>query len=295
MAISISKYVDITSGVGGANNVRQRDLIGRLFTSNVKVPVDGIVEATTAADVAAYFGSTSEEYLRALFYFSFISKNITSPSKIQFARWANAAAEPRIFGARVTTTLAQFNAITTGTLTITAGADTANLTALDFSGAASLAAVAATLQTAIRLATGSQFTPATVSYDATAGAFNFVGSVAEAAAISVTVTGTADDIATKLGWNTAAVFSPGVGVTTITDTLDASADCPTHFGSFLLLPTITRAEAVDAATWNAERNVEFMFMVRVTDATYDAWAAAHCWRFSHRFCGCISGVTCDST
>lgn len=274
MAISISKYVDIVSGVGGANNVRQRDLIGRLFTSNVKVPVDGIVEATTAADVAAYFGSTSAEYLRALFYFRFISKNITSPSKIQFARWANAAAAPRVFGARVATTLTQFNAITTGTLSITAGADTAALAALDFSGAASLAAVAATLQTAIRLAAGSQFTTATVTYDATAGAFNFVGSVAEAAPMSVTVTGTVNDIATRLGWNTAAVFSPGADVTAITDTLNASADGSTNFGSFLFLPTLTTDQILEAAAWNAERNVEFMFMVRCTDADRDALGAA---------------------
>lgn len=274
MAISISKYVDIVSGVGGSGNVRQRDLIGRIFTDNLKVPANSLVEVTTAADVAAYFGAGSEEYARALLYFSWISKNITTPQKLQFARWADVAAAPRIFGARLTSTLATLTAITTGTLTITAGADTANLTAIDFSGAASFAAVATILQTAIRAATGDQFTTATVSYDALAGAFNFTGTVAEAAPISVTVTGTPNDIATRIGWNTNAVFSPGVDVTSLTDTLNASADASTNFGSFLFMSDLTDEEVVEVAGWNSERNVEFIFCVRCDDTNRDALGAA---------------------
>lgn len=274
MAISISKYVDIVSAIGAAGSVRQRDLIGRIFTDNPRVPADSLVEVTSAADASAYFGSTSEEYLRALSYFSFISKNVTSAQKLQFARWANTAQAPRIYGARLTATLATLTAINAGTLTITAGADTANLTALDLSGAASLAAIATILQTAIRAATGTQFAAATVTYDAAAGAFNFVGSVAEAAPVSVTVTGGVNDIATRIGWNTAAVFSPGVDVTTLTDTLDASADASTNFGSFLFMPTLSTDEILEVAGWNASRNVDFMFCVRCDDANRDALGAA---------------------
>ena len=273
MAISINKYVDIVSGVGGSGVVRQRDLIGRIFTSNLRVPADSLVEVTSAADALAYFGSTSEEYLRALFYFSWISKNITAPKKLQFARWADTAAAPRIYGARLTASLAMLNAITAGTLVITAGANTASLTAIDLSGAASLAAVAALLQTAIRAATGAQFTAATVTYDATAGAFNFVGTTAAAAPISVTVGG-AGDIATAIGWNTAAIFSPGVDVTSLTDTLTNSADSTTNFGSFLFMPALTTAQVLEVANWNASYNVEFMLMVRCTDANRDELGAA---------------------
>lgn len=274
MAISISKYVDIVSGVGGAGVVRQRDLIGRIFTNNPRVPADSLVELESAADAAAYFGSTSEEYSRALSYFSFISKNITAAQKLQFARWPEVAAAPRIFGTRLTATLAQLVAITTGTLTITAGADTANLTGLDFSGAASFAAVATALQTAIRAATGNQFTTATVAYDAQAGAFNFTGTVAEAAPIAVTVTGTPNDVALRIGWGPSAIFSPGVDVATITDTLNASTDASTNFGSFLFMSDLTTDEILEAATWNAERNVEFMFCVRCDDTNRDALGAA---------------------
>lgn len=274
MSISIKKYVDITSGVGGSGAVRQRDLIGRLFTTNVKVPADGLVEITSADDARSYFGSTSEEYLRALFYFSFVSKLIVAPKKLTYARWANVASAPRIFGAKITTTLSQFQAITAGTLTMTAGANTINLTALNFSAATSFADVAATLQTAIRAAGGAQFVTAVVTYDAIAGAFNFTGTVAAAAPISVTPTGTANDIAIKLGWGPTAVFSPGVDVTSISDTLGNSADASNNFGSFAFLPALTTDQIIEAATWNAARNVEFMYTVRVTDANAVALSAA---------------------
>lgn len=274
MAISISKYVDIVSGVGGSGTVRQRDLIGRIFTDNTRVPADSIVELTTPADAASYFGSSSEEYARARFYFSWISKNITNAKKLQFARWAQVDAAPRIYGARLAVTLADLQLITAGTLSLTAGANTASLSAIDLSGAASFAAVATILQTAIRAATGTQFTTATVTYDAVAGAFNFVGSVAEAAPISVTVTGGPNDIATRIGWGTSAIFSPGVDATSLTDTLDASADASTNFGSFLFMPDLTTSEIAEVAAWNGARNVEFMYCVRCDDTNRDALGAA---------------------
>lgn len=274
MAISISRYVEITSGVGGAGVVRQRDLIGRIFTDNPRVPVDSIVEVTSAADASTYFGSGSSEYARALFYFSWISKNITSPRKLQYARWASAAAAPRIYGTALTSTLIDLQAITAGTLSLTAGDATASLTGLDFSGAASFAAVATIIQTAIRAATGDQFTTATVSYDATSRSFLFVGTVAEAAPISVTVTGTVNDISLRIGWGPSAVFSPGVDVTSLTDTLNASADGSTNFGSFLFMDALTTDEVVEVASWNAERNVDFMFCVRCDDTNRDALGAA---------------------
>lgn len=274
MSISIKKYVEITSGVGAANVVRQRELIGRLFTNNPRVPVDGLVEITSASDALAYFGSTSEEYLRALFYFSFISKNISAAKKMTFARFADVASAPRIYGARTSTTLAAFKAITAGTLTITSGANTANLTAVDLSGANSLADVAGTVQTAIRAATGTQFTTALVTYDAVAQAFNFVGSTAAAAPMSVTVTGTGSDLAGPLGWGPAAIMSPGAAATTPVDALDASAEASNNFGSFLFMPGLTTEQVVAVAEWNAARNVEFLYTVRVTDANYANLGAA---------------------
>lgn len=274
MSISIKKYVDIVSGVGGSGAVRQRDLIGRIFTTNPKVPVDGLVEITSADDALAYFGSTSEEYKRALFYFSFISKLIVAPKKLTFARWADAASPPRIYGSKISTLLSAFQAITTGTLTLTMGANTNALTAISFASALSFADVAAALQTKIRAAAGPQFTTAVVTYDPVAQAFNLTGTVAGDAPISVMLTGTGNDIGLKLGWGPTAVFSPGVAVTGLSDTLAASADNSNNFGSFAFIPALTNDQIIEVAQWNAARNVDFMYCIPVTDTNMVALSAA---------------------
>ena len=65
MAIRFTKYIDITSGVGAGAVVPRRDLIGRVFSSNSLIPPGSFLEFDTASDVSSYFGSSSQEYLRA--------------------------------------------------------------------------------------------------------------------------------------------------------------------------------------------------------------------------------------
>lgn len=274
MAISISKYVDIVSGVGAGNVVRERELIGRIFTTNPRVPADGLVEITSAEDARAYFGSSSEEYARALFYFGFISKNIVAPKKLSFARYANVASPPRVYGARVAAPLSTFQAITAGALQITAGANTATLTGIDLSAATSFADVASAVQTAIRAATGSQFSAATVTFDAITRTFNFVGSVAGAAPVNVVASGGANDLASPLGWLLGSVKSPGVDIQTPVDALAESVESTNNFGSFLFMPTLTEDQIVAVAVWNDARNVEFLYTVRVNDSNYSSLASA---------------------
>jgi hypothetical protein len=43
MSIDFNKYVNIISGVGGGNVVRQRDLIGRFITSNPLMSPDSVL------------------------------------------------------------------------------------------------------------------------------------------------------------------------------------------------------------------------------------------------------------
>jgi len=87
VSISLSRYINITSQVGAGNVVPTRDLIGRLFTDNNLLPPGTFLQFSNAADVGSYFGVTSEEYYRAVFYFGWVSKNLEQPQAIQFARW----------------------------------------------------------------------------------------------------------------------------------------------------------------------------------------------------------------
>lgn len=276
MAISIRRYVDITSGVGAGASVRRRDLITRVFTTNPLVPTASMVEFTSADDVAAYFGSTSEEYARAAFYFAWVSKNIRRAKKISFARWVDAAAAPVAYGVKGAQSLAGWTAISAGAFSLTLGADTEEITGLDFSTAASLSDVAGVFQTAIRAAgTGDLWDLATVTWDATAARLILTGGATGAAAIAIAA-GASNDVASRAGWLTGAILSDGAAVETITDTLAASAEADNNFGVFVFSNSaaLSLDEVVEAATWNATQNVLYQFHARVTAADAADWSEA---------------------
>lgn len=151
MAINIEKYVQITSGVGGASLVPSRQLVGRFFTNNSLVAPDEIISFSSYDDVANFFGSSSEEAQRANFYFSWVSKSITRPNSMQFARYAPTGSEPMILSASNNNpTLLAFNAINSGAFNIVIGSDTANVSGVDLSAATDLNNVASIIQDSIR-------------------------------------------------------------------------------------------------------------------------------------------------
>ena len=268
MAISFKRYVDIVSGVGGGAGVRLRDLILRLFSTDTRVPANTVIEMTSAADVGAYFGTTSPEYLRAVFYFGFISKLISAPRKISFSRFAAAAAAAYLYGAKKAFAVAQFTGVTTGAFKLTLGAYTADVTGLNFSSATTLSNVASTLQTAIRAvsAGGSDWTAATVTYNATAQRFELVGGVVGASALATAAPASGVDVRTLLGWDATAVFSPGVAAQEPLDALLASVQVSDNFGSFAFIPTITASQIAAVAAQNDTYNVKFMYLVPIAAA-----------------------------
>lgn len=276
MAISFKRYVDITSGVGGGAGVRLRDLILRLFSTDTRVPANTVIEMTSASDVGAYFGTTSPEYLRAVFYFGFISKLITAPKKISFSRWANAAAAGRIYGATKTFAVSQFTGITTGALKLTIGAYTADVTGINFSSATTLSNVATILQTAIRaiVAGGADWTAASVTYNATANRFELVGGVVGAEAIATAAPASGVDARSVIGWDATAIFSPGVAVQEPLDAFLASVQVSDNFGSFAFIPAVTQAQAVAIATQNDTYNVKFMYLIGIAQADAAAYYGA---------------------
>lgn len=278
MALSFTRYVDITSGVGAGAAVANRELIGRIFTDNILLPPGSFIEFTTIEQVGNYFGTDSVEYARAAFYFAWISKNIRNPNKISFARWVDTAVAPMIFGAPLATdvTLTFLKTITTGAFSLTLGGDTQVISGLNFSSANSLADVATAIQTAIRAETGTQWTAATVVYNSLDNSFDFVGGSAVAANVIVAAPGTGTDISNDLGWlsTQGAIWAYGSLVETITDTLTASASASNNFGSFVFLPTLDLDEITEAAIWNDGQNVLYQYCIPVTSSNYVATSAA---------------------
>lgn len=277
MSISLSRYVDITSGVGAASAVSTRDLTARLFSTNPLIPTGSFLTFTSATDVGSYFGTSSEEYARAVFYFGWISKNITRDQSISFARYVDAASAPQIFGVKGQQAIATWNAITAGSFKLTIAGTQHAMTALNFGAAANLAAVAAIIQTAVRAAdVAAVWASATVVYNSTRGSFDFTGGAAGVATISVQAGTTGTDIASQLGWLSATdtIISDGAAATDAVTAVSDSADASNNFGSFAFLPTLTQDEIVDVAEWNLAQNVQFLYSVRCTSANAAALSAA---------------------
>jgi hypothetical protein len=285
MTISFSRYVEITSGVGGASQVPRRDLIGRIFTQNPLVPTGTQITFTELTDVAGFFGTSSEEYKRASFYFSFISKNIKKANSISFAHWVSADSAPLIFGDKSTKALADYTGINDGSFALTLGAITAQVTGCDFTAAASLAAVATILQTRIQAAdVDALFTGATVTYDAVRGSLNLTGGSTGSAIINTSDPLAGTDIRNVVGWVdegisvNGAIFSDGAIEQTAVEAVIESAVSNDNFGSFLFVDTLTLSEIQEVAEWNATQNVKFIFCagedVDVTTLANDCAACA---------------------
>lgn len=271
MPIAFTKYIDITSGVAGADTVTQRQLIGRLFTSNTYLPPQTYMEFSSADDVGNFFGFTSEDYYRAAFYFGWVSKRITRPRKISYSRWVQSAVAPMIWGNKTPKSLTALQAVTAGTFALTLGGTTHTIN-LNLSGAGSFAAVATLIQTAINAQSGSMWSAASVTYDAVRQSFNFVGGVAGAAIIAA-VDGTQTPLAV-LGWLSDATFANGSAVETVTNTLTESDQASDNFGSFVFVPSLSLDQATEAATWGASHNVKYQYYPVTDPADVADWSAA---------------------
>lgn len=255
MAISQSKYVNIVSSLGGGTAVSQRELIGRVFTSNYLVPTDSVIEfgggaATALASVGDYFGTTSDEYAFASKYFAFTTKANTQPQKISFARYLNDDANPILIGSR-NQKLADLQAITAGTLNFTVGSDDVAVTGINLSSATSLADVADLITAELTTY------DVTCEYNATTGRFDLT-----ALAVLTYATGT---VATALGFvDGVGILSEGGETTSPVDTVSASAELSNNFFSFCFLDSLTVEQITAVAQWTDLQNVKYMYSVAVT-------------------------------
>jgi hypothetical protein len=291
MAISITRYVDITSSVGGSTIVPTRDLIGRIFTANSLLPPQTIIQFTSSAEVASYFGSSSEEYYRALFYFSFTSKNQVQANAIQFARWVQTATAPYVFSIKNNgSVLANWVTITSGSFVLTMGGATFTLNGLNFSSCANLSAVATVIETAVQEQTlgGELWTAATVTYSSSYQGFILQGGAPDIVSnpVAVTVGGDGTNITSQglLGWVpeqqiingnliAGAIWANGSEAEAITEALQASYEASNNFGSFLFLNNldISLSNVMLAAEWNQALNVTFMYCQAVDKNNVVTW------------------------
>ena len=278
MSIRFSKYVRIVSGVAGSFGVAARELIGRIFTLSALVSPGEVLEFTDAASVGEYFGTSSDEYKRAVFYFSYTSPSLGTPRRISFARYAPTGAAAAIVGGDGAASLATLKLATAGTLAFSFnGAAAVTVSGIDLSTAASLADVANLLTTAIAANADPNLANAVVSYDAVNARFNFSSNVIGPATIALEPSGSApNDLRSALAWTDAAgaLFTSGVAAQSVSDAFNAALAVSNNFGSFVFADSLTLEQHAELASLNAGLNIAFMYMVPVLEADASAWSAA---------------------
>lgn len=259
MAISQSKYIKIVSGVAGSAIVGQRDLIGRVFTSNYLVPTNQVLEfsggaSAALATIATYFGSNSAEYAFAAQYFQ-PNKDGVAPQKISFAFYSSEATPAYLFGAKNSATLAQLQAITDGTLDIVVNGETQNFSSINLSSAQSFADVASTLSSTISSAGVS------VEYDATNSVFVMQTTATGANEELGYATGT---IATAIGWvQGQGITSDGTAATTAAETVSNITQLSNNYFTLYFLPQLSTADITAVAQWVSNQNVRYIYSITV--------------------------------
>lgn len=263
MAISINKFVNITSAVGAGGVVRQRDLIGRLFTANPRQPTDAVIEFTEPDDVKVLFGADSEEYRVALAYFGFITKSATRAKKFGTAAFPIAAMAPLIVGGSIKSAFASTKAaLTTAGPTALVGVvidGVVKSAAIgDVSGATSYSDLAGLMQTAlVAVAPG-----ITVAF--TGNAFN----VGLPAAVSVfkgdtrTASVAAASSILQLLDSQTLIHSPGSAAMSTIDIVSSSAEKNGNFATFKIIPEITESDEADIGAWLAAQNFKYLYSFR---------------------------------
>lgn len=273
--ISQTRYVDIISGVGAGAGVAARQMILRLITQNTLVPPGVVLEFTSSDDVGSYFGLTSEEYLRSVMYFSFISKNITSPTRISFARWVDIAIAPMIIGDAVEKTLSQFTAISTGTLTLNSNGTPVTFGPINFTGVSNLTAAATILQTALRASLDPQLAAtSTVTYNTNTNQFVLTGVITGTGNLTAVPTSLSTDISALLGWTTGGtVIVAGQIADTPLLAVTKSVAVSNNFATFSLCTPATpllNSDITAIAQWTDSQNNNYVYSLSTPESNVQA-------------------------
>lgn len=270
--IPSDRYVDITSGVGGASALSTRQLILRLFTTNELFPTNSVVTFTSPSDLLSFLNgdSSSVEYKQALQYFSYVSKSIRQPNRISFARWANVDTSAQVYGIK-TATLDDLKLYTSADLDVTLGGSTFNASGIDFSTATTFADVANDLQVAIA-ALDASLASTTVVFDSASGGFNLDTNGTADGAISFA--SSTSGFLTDIGWDSRAVFSEGISAQSITNVLDITEQISNDFLSISFIPDFditTDTNDVEVSTWVSSKNFKYLYCARSTKANSQAY------------------------
>lgn len=148
-SIPASVIVNVTPSVIAAGGTGL-DLNGLILTNDNSVPIGTVQSFSDASSVSAFFGPLATETQLANVYFSGFEGSNIKPAALLFSQYPAAAVGAYLRGGSMTAvTLAQLQAFTPGTITLTIDGAAVTSGTITLSGATSFSNAAALLQTAI--------------------------------------------------------------------------------------------------------------------------------------------------
>lgn len=171
--IPASLFVNVVPSVLGVGG-QSIDILGLVVTNSNRVPLGSVYSFSSASAVATFFGSSSQEAIMAAGasgkgsgYFAGFTNCDALPSALLFTQYNAAAAPAYIWGGNVgaALTLAELQAIVTGSLIVDMDGVTRTASGINLSAASSFSAAAGLLQTDLNavLATIASFTASIAS------------------------------------------------------------------------------------------------------------------------------------
>jgi len=160
--VSVEPGVLAAGGLGLALN-------GIILDDTTRVPIGAVQPFSSAADVETYFGASSDQAAAAAVYFAGFEGSNIKPGRLYFTQYNPAAVAAYLRGGEVASlTLAQLQAIPTGSLSIVMDGYTHAAASITLSAATSYSNAASIINTAInasqpQAATGSASTIATTT------------------------------------------------------------------------------------------------------------------------------------
>lgn len=262
--LSVSRVVNVAINMSPLAAVRRS--FGVLCIAGDSDVVDGLERLRSYTDidsVAEDFGLGAPEYKAALIYFS----QSPRPKTLIIARWLAAATPAILRGSGVSSTLEDWTAISTGAMSLEVDGTEADLTGLDFSGCASMAAVAAVISAALA---GAGQSGATCAWDGERFVIKTVATGATAFLGYATAPATGTDISAMTGLTEALAFTPvpGYAAETPAQCAAALADLSSAWYGlvFAAASAIDDDAHLDVAAFVEAASVSRIYGVTITDA-----------------------------
>ena len=238
-SIPASQIVSVTPAVIGAGG-SALDLSGMVLSASPRVPIGSILSFPTAASVASYFGTGTDEAAIATTYFLGFDNSNAKPAALLFTQYPIAPVAAFLRGGSLSAlTLTQLQALT-GTLSLSVNGTPINSATINLSAATSFSNAATLIQAGF---TSPGFT---VSFDSVSDAFVFTDSTTGSTSALSYCTGTLA-VGLALTQATGAVLSAGAAAATPGPFMNAIVNSTQNWASFMT------AFDPDAGSGNAQK------------------------------------------